>query len=101
MFEEYAAKTIGIDFGTNNSVVGVYNTKIEKPLVIENEEGVNSTPSAVLLREPLEFSDVGRSAKERAMLEPVVLSMKCSIFSTCSSSFSEWFRRHRKSWRTL
>ena len=49
MFEEYAAKTIGIDFGTNNSVVGVYNTKIEKPLVIENEEGVNSTPSAVLL----------------------------------------------------
>lgn len=54
MFEEYAAKTIGIDFGTNNSVVGVYNTKIEKPLVIENEEGVNSTPSAVLLREPLE-----------------------------------------------
>lgn len=42
MFEEYAAKTIGIDFGTNNSVVGVYNTKIEKPLV--NEEGVNSTP---------------------------------------------------------
>ena len=76
MFEEYAAKTIGIDFGTNNSVVGVYNTKIEKPLVIENEEGVNSTPSAVLLREPLEFSDVGRSAKERAMLEPVVLSMK-------------------------
>ena len=65
MFEEYAAKTIGIDFGTNNSVVGVYNTKIEKPLVIENEEGVNSTPSAVLLREPLEFSDVGRSAKEK------------------------------------
>lgn len=50
MFEEYAAKTIGIDFGTNNSVVGVYNTKIEKPLVIENEEGVNSTPSAVLLK---------------------------------------------------
>lgn len=74
MFEEYAAKTIGIDFGTNNSVVGVYNTKIEKPLV--NEEGVNSTPSAVLLREPLEFSDVGRSAKERAMLEPVVLSIR-------------------------
>ena len=42
MFEEYAAKTIGIDFGTNNSVVGVYNTKIEKPLVIENEEGLKS-----------------------------------------------------------
>ena len=43
MFEEYAATTIGIDFGTNNSVVGVYNTKIEKPLVIENEEGVKRT----------------------------------------------------------
>ncbi len=42
MFEEYAAKTIGIDFGTNNSVVGVYNTKIEKPLVIENEEACSS-----------------------------------------------------------
>ena len=87
MFEEYAAKTIGIDFGTNNSVVGVYNTKIEKPLVIENEEGVNSTPSAVLLREPLEFSDVGRSAKERAMLEPVVLSMK-SLIGTENNGFA-------------
>lgn len=55
MFEEYAAKTIGIDFGTNNSVVGVYNTKIEKPLVIENEEGVNSQCHLVkiLSRQPL------------------------------------------------
>ncbi len=87
MFEEYAAKTIGIDFGTNNSVIGVYNTKIEKPLVIENEEGLNSTPSAVLLREPLEFSDVGRSAKERAMLEPVVLSMK-SLIGTEKNGFA-------------
>lgn len=32
MFEEYAAKTIGIDFGTNNSVVGVYNTEKLKNL---------------------------------------------------------------------
>lgn len=48
---------------------------------------MNSTPSAVLLREPLEFSDVGRSAKERAMLEPVVLSMK-SLIGTENNGFA-------------
>lgn len=66
MFEEYAAKTIGIDFGTNNSVVGVYNTKIEKPLVIENEEGGEQHPFCCSLKRTIRIFRCGTQCQGKS-----------------------------------
>jgi molecular chaperone DnaK len=60
-------KIIGIDLGTTNSVVAVYEGG--KPIVIENSEGARTTPSVVAITESGERL-VGQVAKRQAITNP-------------------------------
>ena len=61
------AKVIGIDLGTTNSCVAVMEGK--NPKVIENAEGVRTTPSMVAVTEDQERL-VGLPAKRQAVTNP-------------------------------
>ena len=56
---------IGIDLGTTNSCVSVM--KDGKPIVLENSEGANTTPSMVAFKTLEEAPMVGVSAKRQAV----------------------------------
>ena len=58
------SKTIGIDLGTTNSCVAIMDGK--NPKVIENSEGIRTTPSIVAFTEKGEKL-VGQSAKRQAV----------------------------------
>src|SRR3954464_5417226 len=61
------SKVIGIDLGTTNSCVAVMEGKAAK--VIENAEGVRTTPSMVAFTESGERL-VGQAAKRQAGTKP-------------------------------
>ena len=61
------AKIIGIDLGTTNSCVAVMDGK--NPKVIENAEGVRTTPSVVAIMDDNERL-VGQPAKRQAVTNP-------------------------------
>ena len=61
------SKIIGIDLGTTNSCVAIMEGKNAK--VIENEEGMRTTPSMVAYTEDDEIL-VGMSAKRQAVTNP-------------------------------
>ncbi len=61
------AKVIGIDLGTTNSCVAIMDGK--EPKVIENQEGMRTTPSMVAFTEDGERL-VGQPAKRQAVTNP-------------------------------
>jgi molecular chaperone DnaK len=61
------SKVIGIDLGTTNSCVAVMEGK--EPKVIENAEGMRTTPSMVAFTDSGEVL-VGQSAKRQAITNP-------------------------------
>ena len=61
------SKVIGIDLGTTNSCVAVMDGKT--PKVIENAEGMRTTPSVVAFTEDGEIL-VGQAAKRQAVTNP-------------------------------
>ncbi|MFQ5348155.1 MAG: Hsp70 family protein, partial [Rhodothalassiaceae bacterium] len=61
------AKVIGIDLGTTNSCVAVMEGS--KPKVIENAEGMRTTPSMVAFTDEAEIL-VGQAAKRQAVTNP-------------------------------
>src|SRR3546814_9144928 len=61
------SKVIGIDLGTTNSCVAIMEGS--QPKVIENAEGVRTTPSMVAFTEGGERL-VGQSAKRQAVTNP-------------------------------
>ncbi|MFW6077193.1 MAG: Hsp70 family protein, partial [Hyphomicrobiales bacterium] len=61
------AKVIGIDLGTTNSCVAVMEGKT--PRVIENAEGMRTTPSIVAFTEDSDIL-VGQPAKRQAVTNP-------------------------------
>ncbi|WP_131781067.1 molecular chaperone DnaK [Legionella gresilensis] len=61
------AKIIGIDLGTTNSCVAIMEG--DKPRVIENAEGLRTTPSIVAFTDNDEIL-VGQSAKRQAVTNP-------------------------------
>ena len=61
------SKTIGIDLGTTNSCVAIMDGK--NPKVIENAEGIRTTPSTVAFTEKGEKL-VGQPAKRQAVTNP-------------------------------
>ena len=61
------SKTIGIDLGTTNSCVAIMDGK--NPKVIENAEGIRTTPSIVAFTEKGEKL-VGQPAKRQAVTNP-------------------------------
>jgi len=62
-----SSKVIGIDLGTTNSVVAVFEGG--KPIVITNPEGGRTTPSVVAFTESGERL-VGQAAKRQAIVNP-------------------------------
>ena len=78
------SKIIGIDLGTTNSCVSVIEGS--KPTIIQNSEGLRTTPSIVAFTKDGETL-VGQSAKRQAVTNP-----KNTIFSAkrfIGRSFSE------------
>ena len=67
MVEDVMSKIIGIDLGTTNSCVAVMEGKNAR--VIENEEGMRTTPSMVAYTEDGEIL-VGMPAKRQAVTNP-------------------------------
>ena len=65
------AKVIGIDLGTTNSCVAVFERGESK--VIPNKEGKNTTPSIVAFTDKGEIL-VGDVAKRQALKKPSTLS---------------------------
>ena len=61
------AKVIGIDLGTTNSCVAIMDGK--QPKVIENAEGVRTTPSVVAIQDDGERL-IGQPAKRQAVTNP-------------------------------
>ncbi|WP_034376160.1 Hsp70 family protein, partial [Helicobacter suis] len=61
------AKVIGIDLGTTNSAMAVYEGNEAK--IIANKEGKNTTPSVVAFTDKGEIL-VGESAKRQAVTNP-------------------------------
>ena len=61
-------KTIGIDLGTTNSCVAIMDGKRSK--VIENSEGLRTTPSIVSFLKNGEKL-VGQAAKRQAVTNPI------------------------------
>src|ERR1700759_4102780 len=61
------SKIIGIDLGTTNSCVAIMDGK--QPKVIENAEGVRTTPSVVGIQEDGEGM-IGQPAKRQAVTNP-------------------------------
>ena len=61
------SKIIGIDLGTTNSCVAIMDGK--QPKVIENAEGVRTTPSVVAILDDGERL-VGQPAKRQAVTNP-------------------------------
>jgi len=61
-------KVIGIDLGTTNSVVAVFEGG--KPIVITNPEGGRTTPSVVAIVDSGERL-VGQAAKRQAIVNPM------------------------------
>ena len=60
------SKIIGIDLGTTNSVVSIFEGGVAK--VIPNQEGKNTTPSIVSFSK--EGEKIGDSAKRQAVINP-------------------------------
>src|SRR4029077_11897353 len=60
-------KVIGIDLGTTNSCVAIMDGK--NPKVIENAEGVRTTPSVVGVQDDGERT-IGQAAKRQAVTNP-------------------------------
>ena len=79
------SKTIGIDLGTTNSCVAIMDGK--NPKVIENSEGIRTTPSIVAFTEKGEKL-VGQPAKRQAVTNPknTVFAVKRLIGRTFSDS---------------
>ena len=70
------AKIIGIDLGTTNSCVAVYEGG--EPVVITNPEGARTTPSVVAFTKNTNERVVGQTAKRQAIQNPdrTVMSIK-------------------------
>ena len=62
------AKVIGIDLGTTNSAMAVMEAG--EPEVIENMEGVRTTPSTIGLNTKTDERYVGQAAKRQAVTNP-------------------------------
>ena len=70
-------RIIGIDLGTTNSVIAIYDRAEKKPRVITNEEGARTTPSVVAWDQNDEVL-VGQVARRQAITNPenTVFSVK-------------------------
>ena len=62
------AKVLGIDLGTTNSCMAIYEAG--EPTVVENAEGMRVTPSVVAINTKTEERYVGLAAKRQAIVNP-------------------------------
>ena len=75
------SKVIGIDLGTTNSCVAVMDG--DKARVIENSEGVRTTPSVVAFTEDGERL-IGQTARRQAVTNPEHTYYACLLYTSPS-----------------
>ena len=70
------AKIIGIDLGTTNSCVSIFDSN-GSVRIIENSEGARTTPSIVAYTDDQTL--VGASAKRQAVTNPKILFLQQNV----------------------
>ena len=71
------AKIIGIDLGTTNSCVAVFEGG--EPTVIPNPEGARTTPSIVAFDKKTGERMVGQAAKRQAITNPELRRISAQV----------------------
>ena len=87
---------IGIDLGTTNSVVAIWNAQTQQVEVLHNREGERLTPSVVLFDPQQETPTVGQTARALATEEPgqVIYSVKRFIGRTFQDAWVRYDQEH-------
>jgi len=83
---------LGIDLGTTNSAISIWDPEVGKSIVLRNQEKDRLTPSVVMFDDAMEQPIVGRPAIDRMISRPedVVYSVKRFIGTTFND---KWVRR--------
>src|SRR5690348_10002009 len=87
---------LGIDLGTTNSAVAIWDVERGQPTVLMNREGERLTPSVVTFDTEMSTSIVGMSAMALRVSHPkhVIYSVKRFIGSTFSNEWVRYDQEH-------
>src|SRR5579864_4984049 len=87
---------IGIDLGTTNSVVAIWNAQTQQVEILNNREGEHLTPSVVLFDPQQQTPTVGQTARALAIEEPrqVIYSVKRFIGRTFQDEWVRYDQEH-------
>lgn len=87
---------LGIDLGTTNSAIAIWDVEQGKPTVLLNREGERLTPSVVTFDTEMSTSIVGIAATTLRISHPrrVIYSVKRFIGSTFSNEWVRYDQEH-------
>ena len=87
---------IGIDLGTTNSIIAIWDMQSGQPKVLTNREGESLTPSVVIFDPEGNVPIVGESARARMVSHPsqVIYSVKRFIGCTFHDRWVHYDQEH-------